>query len=73
MSSEVQLVVDIWDAVRDHLPAIKREDVAHGILTAVAEYGFDSKDLATITDEDRDLAAAYENVYDIHEDEPEEE
>lgn len=70
MSSEAQVILDIWDAVRDHLPHAKRTAIAQELLYAFQEYGFEGGDIATIVDEDPDLAAAFEAVY--NEDEEEE-
>ena len=63
MAIEAQLVIDVWEAVRDLLPQAKRSDAAAGIVRAMAEYGFEGKDLGQIVDEDDDLAAAFEHVF----------
>ncbi len=71
MSSEAELVIDIWENIRDHLPASKRFDFARDLIYAFAEYGFSAVDLADIVDEDPDLCAAYENVFEVEPDEEE--
>lgn len=63
MSSEAELVIDVWEAVRDHLPASKRADIARDILYVFADFGFTAVDLAEIVEEDPDLTAAYEEVF----------
>jgi hypothetical protein len=63
MSSEAQMVFEIWDAVRDFVPVSKRLDVAETIVKAMSEYGFEAADLAEIVDEDDDLAEAYQVVF----------
>jgi hypothetical protein len=39
--NDAQLVIDIWDTVRDNVTASKRTEVAIGIMRAVLEYGMD--------------------------------
>ena len=63
MSSEAQVVLDVWDAVRDHLPHAKRAAIAQDILYAFQEYSFEAADCASIADEDPDLASAYAEVF----------
>jgi len=63
MSSEAQLLNEIWEAVRDVLPAKARGDAALGIIRAMAVYGFEPVDLVSAADEDNDLTAAYNEVY----------
>ena len=63
MSNEAQVILDVWEAVRDHIPHAKRSAIAQDVLIAFSEYGFDAADCASIVDEDPDLAAAYEEVY----------
>lgn len=62
MTGEAQLLVEVWDAIRDYLPAAKRADSALGIVRAFHEYGFEARDLSGALDEDRDLAEALEVV-----------
>lgn len=71
MSSESQLVLDVWEAVRDHLPHGKRPAIAEDLLYAFSEFGFEAGDLASIVDEDPDLTTAYEEVFPGLEDEEE--
>jgi hypothetical protein len=68
MSSESELVLAVWDAVRDNLPYTKRSDIAKDVLYAFAEW-FDAEELAPIVDEDPDLRDAFEEVYPPIEDE----
>lgn len=63
MSSEAQVILDVWEAVRDHIPHAKRAAIAQDVLIAFCEYGFEGPDCATIVDEDPDLAAAFEEVF----------
>jgi hypothetical protein len=63
MSSEAQVILDVWDAVRDHIAHAKRPAIAQDLLIAFAEYGFEGADISTIVDEDPDLAAAFEEVF----------
>ena len=62
MSSETELVLAVWEAVRDHLPYTKRSEIAKDVLYAFTDW-FDADELAPIVDEDPDLRDAYEEVY----------
>lgn len=75
MTSEAQLVIEIWEAVRDVIPFSKKSNAAIGILAAIAEYGFDRSELAAIEDEDDDLSEAFSHVFgdDDRDDYPDEE
>lgn len=63
MSSEAELVLTIWESVREQLPQSKRMDFATDLLYALAEFGFEASDLVSIVDEDPELTAAYEEVF----------
>jgi hypothetical protein len=64
MSSEAQVILDVWEAIRDHVPHNKRAMIAQDVLIAFADYGFESGDIASIVDEDPDLATAFDEVFD---------
>ena len=68
MKREANLVLTIWDEVRDHIAPAKRADVALTLLRCFEEFGFDERDLADISDEDAILARAYALAFDIEED-----
>jgi hypothetical protein len=70
MSSEAELVLSVWEAVREVVPHTKRSDLCKRIIYAFAEFGFDADDLESIIDEDADLTEAYEEVFLDEEDEP---
>lgn len=61
--SDTQLLLDIWEVVREHLSASKRTDVSVGIMRAFLDNGTEDADIAKVADEDRDLEAAYIEVY----------
>lgn len=63
MKSESNLVFEIWDLVRDSIPAARRNDVAITILRHFEEYGFQSEDLEDILDEDDHLTVAFRMVF----------
>jgi hypothetical protein len=63
MSSEAELVISIWEAIREVIPHTKRLDLSTRLLYAFAEYGFDAADLESIVDEDPDLTEAYQEVF----------
>ena len=63
MNSETDLLIAVWEAVRDNLPAAKRSEAAHGILQAFLDYGFESREICSAADEDKDLEEAFIDVY----------
>ena len=63
MNSESKVVVEIWDLVRDLLPASRRLEIAIAILRSFEEYGFDNRDIQDIIDEDVYLTRAYADLY----------
>jgi hypothetical protein len=63
MSREATLVLDVWEAVRDHIPHTKRAVIAQDILTAFEDYGFEASDVSNIIDEDPNLADAFQEVF----------
>jgi hypothetical protein len=64
MKNESNLVLEVWDMVRDHIPVAKRLEHAIGIVRAFEEYGMDARDLADIVDEEPYLTRAYNEVFD---------
>lgn len=66
--NDTQLVLDVWEAVRDALPAGKRADYAQSLLRAFADYGFEAREISGIVDEDDDLETAFYDVF--HDGEP---
>jgi hypothetical protein len=69
MNSEVQLIVEIWDLMRDTVLPARRLETAIQVLRAFEEYGFEPETLKDVMDEDRYLQRAYEDLYDETEDE----
>lgn len=63
MAAEAQLLVDIWDAVRDVVPAGRRPDLAEAVVRAFANYGCEPADLHDVED-DPDLTQACQVVFD---------
>ena len=72
MKDESKVVVELWDLVRDHIPPTQKLDVAIAFLRAFEEYGFDSRDMQDIVDDDRYLARAYNDLYEEDEEDEEE-
>lgn len=70
MKQESMIIIELWDLVRDTIPASQRLDIAISFLKAFEEYGFDSKDMQDITDEDTHLKRAYDDLF--HDEEEEE-
>lgn len=69
MNSEARLISEIWETVRDIIPAPKRQEIAQQHLRAFEEYGFDPEEMADLIGEDKYLEEAYKTLYE--EDEPE--
>jgi len=63
MTNEAELVVSVWEVIRDNVPHGKRPDVARDLLYVFADYGFEPGELASVIDEDPDLADAFEDVF----------
>lgn len=68
MNSESRLILELWETVRDTIPAPKRTDVALNWLRSCEEYGFDSVDLGDLVGEDKNLEEAFNLLYDEEED-----
>ncbi len=69
MNAESTLLIEIWDAVRDHLPAARRAEAARLIVVALADYGLDAGDLRDTLGEDELLTDAIGEVFGEDEDE----
>jgi len=65
MNSESKVVAELWDLVRDHIPSPRRLEMAIAFLRAFEEYGFDSRDMIDIMDEDQYLCRAFADLYDV--------
>jgi hypothetical protein len=63
MNSESKVVAEIWDLVRDTIPSARRLEIAIALLRSFEEYGFDSRDMQDIVDEDVYLNRAYSDLY----------
>lgn len=61
MSSESELLINVWETFKDFVPASKRSEYAIDLMRHFAEY-FDPSDLVAVVDEDDDLTEAYEAV-----------
>lgn len=68
MKTESQLIIEIWDLVRDQIQPARRLETAVGIIRACEEAGFDERDLEDVLDEDAYLTRAYRDVFDAEED-----
>lgn len=72
MKAESSFLLEVWEAVRDFIPAARRNDTAITILRSCEEFGMESNDLVDLIDEDDALTAAYKIVFGLEEDEEEE-
>lgn len=68
MKPESNLVVEIWDLVRDQIQPTRRLDTAVAILRACEEFGMEERDLQDIVDEDNYLSRAFHDVFDVETD-----
>jgi hypothetical protein len=60
---EAELVLELWNAVRDFIPAGKRDAVAEEFLSKFENFGVDPAELVDVVDEDRNLSNAYQELY----------
>lgn len=65
MSSEAEMVIEIWDNIKENIKSSDRKDVATCIIQAMLNYGFDYAELATIEDEDEMLGEILRHLCDI--------
>ncbi len=63
MNGESELIINIWDKIKDYIPASKRGDMALSILKNFEEFGFDRNEMRFVGEEDKYLAKAYEDLY----------
>jgi hypothetical protein len=68
MSSEAELIVNIWETIRENLNNSKRAEIARELLYHFAEYGFEASDVESICDGDTDLEEAYKEVFESEDD-----
>jgi hypothetical protein len=69
MNSESRLILEVWESVRDFVPAPKRPDIAEQMLRRFEEYGFDPGDYADLVGEDKYLEEAFNVLYAAEEEE----
>lgn len=69
MSSEAEMVIEIWENIKESVKNSDKKDVATSIIQAMLNYGFEYKELAHIEDEDEMLGEILRHLCDI---EPEE-
>jgi molecular chaperone GrpE (heat shock protein) len=60
---EVEVILELWDSVKDFIPAKSRTEVAENFLSVLANYGVDPKELGIIAEEDPNLHNAYETLF----------
>lgn len=72
MTNEVELILEIWESVRDFVPNSKHEAVATDILKSFLNYGIEYSDLATLEDEDTLLGQVLSELVDPEEEVEEE-
>lgn len=62
---EVEMFLELWDSVKDFIPAKSRDDVAEEFLGTLANFGVDPKELSIIAEEDRNLHNAFESLFGV--------
>ena len=73
MRSESNLVYELWEIMREHVPAPRRVDTAMSLIRSFIDFGFEKEDFADATEECEVLRSAYNLVFEADEDEDEEE
>jgi hypothetical protein len=63
ISSESNLVIELWEHIREHITPSRRKEVAIHLLREFTEFGFEKEDLADIVDEDSTLGEAYTEFF----------
>lgn len=63
MNSDTKLILESWEAVKDSIPAARREDAVHKLLKVFEEYGIDI-DAGELQGEDPHLDSALESYQD---------
>ncbi len=69
MRSESNLVYEIWEILREHIPAAKRADAAVSLIKNFSDFGFEKEDFADAVEECEVLRTAHTFVYSHDEDE----
>lgn len=72
MKSESTLLYEVWEIVREFVPAARRGDTSVNLLRQFHEYGMTKDDLIDVLDEDDSLLPAFKIVFE-YDDEDEEE
>jgi hypothetical protein len=60
---EVEMLLELWDSVKDFIPSKSRDDVAEEFLSTLINFGVEAKELGIIAEEDRNLHNAYEALF----------
>lgn len=63
MKSESNLVLEVWELMREQVPQARRGEISISLLRCFEEYGFESSDMADILDEDEHLTSAYRAIF----------
>jgi hypothetical protein len=60
------LAIELWDVLRDHIPG-KKTEAARAFLQVFAENGADREDMLDVREEDSDLDAVFDDVFEEEE------
>jgi len=63
MEVDSKLVAELWETVKDLIPAAKREDVALSFLEVFQDHDVEIEDLDELRGADDDLDAAIDELY----------
>ncbi len=63
MKSESKVIAELWDLIRDFVPTSRRLEVAISFVQTFEDYGFDSRDMSDIVDEDAYLRRAFMDLF----------
>ncbi len=69
MRSESNIVFEVWELMREYVPAARRESTAMSLIRSFVEYGFDHADFADAIEECDVLRSAYNLMVEADEDE----
>jgi hypothetical protein len=71
MEIDAKTVADLWETIKEYVPAAKREELAVAFLTVFQDNDVDIEDIEELKDVDDDLDSALSELFDDELDEEE--
>jgi hypothetical protein len=65
MEIDAKTVADLWEAVKDFVPANKREELAHSFLSVFVDNDFEIEDVEDLHGIDDALDTALDELYEF--------